>query len=69
MALTESDLDPLLSALAAGELSVRTADGRSVTYRSVDELLQAISAVRAEIASTSTTARRYPRYQLADFSD
>lgn len=69
MALTQTDLDAIDAAIASGELSVRDKDGRQITYRSMGELLQARDAIRAEINSTSTTARPYPRHQLANFSD
>lgn len=69
MALTQTDLDSINAAIASGELSIRSSDGKQVTYRSIDELMKARDAVLAEIASTSPTPRLYPRYQLADFSD
>ncbi len=69
MAFTQTDLDQINAAIASGELSIRTSDGKQVTYRSIDELIKARDAVLAEIASTSATPRLYPRYQLADFSD
>ena len=70
MAFTQTDLTAIDSAIASGELTVRTADGKLVTLRSMGELLQARAAIAAEIASTSTaTPRMYPRHQLADFSD
>lgn len=69
MALTSSDLDAIDAAIASGELSVRDKDGRQITYRSMGELLQARDAIKAEVASTSSTARPYPRHQMADFSD
>lgn len=69
MALTSTDLDSINAAIASGELSVRDKDGRQITYRTMGELMQARDAIKAEIASTSTTARLYPRHQLADFSD
>ena len=69
MALTTSDLDAINAAIGSGELSVRDKDGRQITYRSIGELIQARDAIRAEIDSTSATARPYPRHQLASFSD
>ncbi len=70
MAFTTTDLAAIDAAIASGELTVRTADGKQVTLRTMDELMQARQAIRAEIASTSgATARPYPRHQLADFSD
>lgn len=40
MAFTTDDLDRINAAIATGELSVHYAD-RSVTYRSIEELLKA----------------------------
>lgn len=70
MAFTTLDLTAIDSAIASGELTVRTADGKTVTLRSMAELLQARSMIQTEIAHASTGAPRlYPRHQLADFSD
>ena len=72
MAFTSTDLDAINSAIASGELTVRTADGKQVTLRTMGELLQARQAIQAEMASTSSAGlapRLYPRHMLADFSD
>ena len=69
MAFTQSDLTAIDSAIASGELTVRTADGKQVTLRSMTELLQARQAISAGIATAAGTRRTYPRHQLADFSD
>lgn len=68
MPFTQTDLDAVNKALASGELSVRSSDGKQLTYRSVDELLKAKGVIEAELASNSLP-RPYPRYQVADFSD
>ena len=69
MAFTAQDLAAVDAAIASGELTVRGADGRMVTMRSIDELLQARALIVSGIAAGSTPQRQYPRYQLADFSD
>ena len=52
MAFTQADLDAVRSAIARGERSVQFAD-RSVTYRSMDELLRA----EERISNALTTER------------
>ena len=70
MAFTPQDLTAIDTAIASGELTVRTADGKLVTLRSMTELLQARQVIRSEAAaSASPVAHSSPRYQLADFSD
>lgn len=66
MAFTSSDLAAIDAAIASGEMTVRTADGRTVTLRTMDELLQARQAILAGMAGAAP--RQYPRHQLADFS-
>lgn len=51
MALTQTDLDALDVAIASSELEVRL-EGRSVKYRSTDELLKARQHV-AEVLRTA----------------
>ena len=50
MALSQSDLDALDTAIAASELEVQL-DGRRVRYRSIDELLKARAHVAAVLAA------------------
>ena len=69
MAFTSQDLAAVDSAIASGELTVRTADGKLVTLRSVSELLQARQFISAEVAKSASATHSYPRHQLADFSD
>ena len=71
MAFTQQDLAAIDAAIASGELTIRGADGRMVTLRTMEELLKARDAIRAEVASTAIAATRrpYPRHQLASFSD
>lgn len=71
MAFTQSDLTAIDSAIASGELTVRTADGKQVTLRSMGELLQARQVIATAVAAAAAPGTRslYPRHQLADFSD
>ena len=69
MAFTPQDLAAIGSAIASGELTVR-ANGREVTYRSMDDLLKARSAIAVTLAAQSTPTRPAgPRHLLASFSD
>lgn len=68
MAYSQTDLDAINSAIASGALSVAFRD-RTVTYRSIDDLLKAKRTIEAEIAGTASTPRMYPRRQVATFDD
>lgn len=63
MASTQEQEDTLIAAIARGELSVRFADGRQVTYRSTSELMQALAMIRQErsIPMNRTTATSFAR--------
>lgn len=53
MAFTSADLDRIDRAISNGELSC-TLDGKSVTYRSIAELLKARSFIQDAIAASSS---------------
>lgn len=55
MALQQSDLDALETAIATGELTVEY-DNKRVTFRSIAELVQAAAYVRSQIAAAASTA-------------
>jgi roadblock/LC7 domain-containing protein len=57
MAYTESQLEALEAALASGTLRV-SFEGRSVEYRSVDEIKKAIAEVKAGLASANPATPR-----------
>jgi hypothetical protein len=57
VAYTEADLSAVRSALLKGERTVQFAD-RSVTYRSVDELLQVEQSILRELTSLQTRGRQ-----------
>ncbi len=65
MALTQADLDALDAAIAKGEQSVSFGD-RTVTYRSVSEMLRARAAIAQQLARSATSPR--PR-QYRGYSD
>ncbi|QOF80324.1 phage head-tail joining protein [Variovorax sp. 38R] len=58
MAFTAQDLAAIDAAISSGELTIRAADGRQVTMRSVAELLQAREVVTNGIADASGSAQR-----------
>jgi hypothetical protein len=57
MAYTESQLEALEAALASGTLRV-SFEGRSVEYRSVDEIKKAIAEVKAGLAVANPATPR-----------
>ena len=62
MAYTQRHLDALQEALASGTLTV-TFEGRSMTYRSVQELQRAISVVQSSLSQQS--GKRVRQYRLS----
>lgn len=63
MALTSADEDAVLAAIVRGESEVRFADGRTVKYRSVAEMKEALSLTRSErtVPMNRTTAASFRR--------
>lgn len=57
MALTQTDLDALDSAIASSELEVQL-EGRRVRYRSTEELLKARAHVASVLAGDATPRQR-----------
>lgn len=55
MAFTTTDLSNIEAAIATGELTVEV-DGRRVTYRSMDDLLKARSAIQAALVAAGATS-------------
>lgn len=71
MAYTQNDLDHLDAAIASGELMV-SYGGRTITHRSVDDLLKARAHVQ-RVLQAQAGARRAPTfggsaYALASFN-
>jgi len=59
MAWTQQQLDAVEAAIASGELTVRFGD-RTVTYRSMDELLRARAVIReAQAAEAGAATDRF----------
>jgi len=63
---TLTQLQALKDALASGELTV-SYEGKTVTYRSVDELRKAIVTVEGELAEAGQITAK-PRRSFAVFS-
>jgi hypothetical protein len=59
MAFAQSDIDTLNAAIASGALKVRYADGREVTYRSLDEMLKTLKIMQGDVAGPSGTSRSF----------
>lgn len=55
MAFTLAQLSAIEAAIGSGELSV-SYDGKTVTYRSVSDLLTARDTIRAELQAAGTLA-------------
>ncbi|MGE3667819.1 MAG: phage head-tail joining protein [Steroidobacteraceae bacterium] len=66
MPFTTTQLQALKDALASGELTV-TYDGKTVTYRSIEELKKAIAFVEAELQTDGLLPTR-TRVSYASFS-
>jgi len=58
MAWTQDDIDAIKSAIASGELRIRTSDGRMIEYRSMAELQRALQMVENEVNPSSVPSVR-----------
>ena len=58
MAWTQSDLDTLKAAIATGALSVRYADGRQVTYRTLAEMRSIYTEMADQVVGRSARISR-----------
>lgn len=56
MSFTTADLANINSAIASGELTV-SVQGRSVTYRSIDDLIKAKAVIEGGLAAQSAGGR------------
>lgn len=57
MAWTQTDLDNIEKAIAKGYLSVRHSDGKTITYRSTDELLKARDRIKQQLSKSQSKRR------------
>ena len=57
MALTSDDIDNLEQAIASGVLSVSQA-GKTLVYRSIDEMRAALAIAKLEVLGTTQRDRR-----------
>ena len=57
MAYSQADVDTLQAAIATGALTVRSADGRLVTYRSLDEMKRILQEVRDAVTPSAAGSR------------
>lgn len=59
---TQADVDRLQAAIASGLQRVTYSDGRTVQYQNLDQMLQALNVMRADVAKeaakTTGTGRR-----------
>ncbi len=62
MAYTQSQLEALQEALASGLLTV-TFEGRTMTYRSVQDLQRAIATVQSDL--NSRAGKRVRQYRMS----
>lgn len=61
MAYTQDDLTKVQKAIASGVLSIRYADGRSVTHHSIKELMEVETKIKKEL----NTGKPRPRMFVA----
>lgn len=65
MAFNQTDLEAIQTAIGSGVLRVRYADGRELTYQSLDDLLKAEKRILDAIAGSAgrRNRRSYPGYR------
>jgi hypothetical protein len=67
MSYTATDLDNIERAIASGELVVSIGD-KSVTYRSMSELIKARDIIKGELVAANAIPTPGPRTSYASFS-
>lgn len=63
MAVTQADIERLNTAIRSGEQTV-SYNGRSVTFRSISELIKARDDAQAELAASRPGRRRLHSFQF-----
>ena len=61
MSWTQTDIDALKAALGTGALKVRYADGREVTYRTLDEMERLLTRMTAAVSPAAGGWKRRQR--------
>lgn len=64
MAFTQSDLDSINFAIAAGVRSVRFADGRETVYPSMADLRSAKAVIEAELGVSGGATKRIRQVRM-----
>lgn len=67
MAWSQSDLDKLSEALAAGIQRVRYSDGREVTYQTTADMLKVRDQMKAELAAAASQINPRRRFSVGRF--
>ena len=67
MAYTVAQLEAIQAAIASGELTV-SYEGKTVTYRSMDDLLKAEARIRAALEAAGTLTPAAPSSSFAAYS-
>lgn len=67
MAWQQTDLDTIRANIASGVMKTRFADGREVTYQSLDQLLAAEKVIAAALAMATQAADGMVRRKFATF--
>lgn len=67
MAFTTTQLEALEAAIATGELSV-TFDGKTVQYRSMDDLVKAYNFIYSKLEASGAITPARTRVSVATFS-
>lgn len=55
----QSRLEEINALIASGEESVRDSDGKSATYRSMDDLMRAKASIESQLGANNGKRRRH----------